>query len=264
MIDVINLSFRYSTKSGIILNNLSFHIDDADILCILGQNGIGKTTLLKCITGEFKTYDGHVIIDEKTVPEYSISELARKIAIVASNNVVYQDLCVADYLLTGLASRIAPFGGPRKEQYEGAYAALDSLGKGELFNRSMSQLSSGELQIIKMARAIVQDPQIILFDEPTSNLDVNNQLLVIDRITLLSQRGYTVITTTHNPGQAIELNGKVLLFFPDQTYLFGNEKELITADNLTRMYGLESSVEEDSHRRYAVFSSRQKLHDLFY
>ena len=264
MIDVKNLSFRYSVKSKEVLSNLSFHLDDADILCILGQNGIGKTTLLKCITGELKSYDGFVMIDKKPVPEYSISELARKIAIVASNNAVYQDLCVADYLLTGLAARIAPFGGPRKEQYEGAYAALDSLGKGELFNRSMSQLSSGEQQIIKMARAIVQDPQIILFDEPTSNLDVNNQLLVIDRITLLAQRGYTVITTTHNPGQAIELNRKVLMFFPDQTYLFGDEKELMTAENLTRMYGLEASVEEDSHRRYVVFSSKQKLHDLFY
>ena len=72
------------------------------------------------------------------------------------------------------------------------------------------------------------------------------------------------MTTTHNPGQAIELNRKVLMFFPDQTYLFGDEKELMTAENLTRMYGLEASVEEDSHRRYVVFSSKQKLHDLFY
>lgn len=264
MIEINELSFRYTPKSKFVLNKLSFILSDAEVLCILGQNGVGKTTLLRCITGEIRNYIGSILIRGKEAKDYSVKDLAHELAIVASNNPVYQNLCVADYLLTGLSTRLTTLVGPRKKHYDEAYVALEDLGKGDLFNRSISHLSSGELQIVKMARAIVQNPSIILFDEPTTNLDVKNQLLVLDRIALLSEKGYTVITTSHNPGQAIELGGQVLMCFPDHTYLYAAERDVMTAENLKKLYNLKAAVDVNQNRRYTIFTNQQGKHSLFY
>ena len=106
-------------------------------------------------------------------------------------------------------------------------------------------------------------PKFLFADEPTSNLDVNNQLLVLSQITDLSNRGYTIITTTHNPGQAIELNGKVLLMTGKET-IFGHAAKILTEPNLKNTYGLDVEIEDGKYRHYAVFSDKGGKHRLIY
>lgn len=264
MIDIDNVSFQYGKTQPYILEKLSFSIKDAETLVILGRNGVGKTTLLRCMTCEQKTYSGRIMIDGIEVREYKVDELSRKVAVVASNNPCYQDLRVADYLITEYAGREHPGSKDDDRLYNQAYTAINELKKGELFNKSVFQLSSGEMQIVRIARAIIQNPRIIIFDEPTSNLDVDNQLMVIEQISTLHEKGYTVIATTHNPGHAIELQGTVLMLYPGGLYLEGTSSKMMTIDNLSQLYGLNVDIRKDLNRNYAVFSRDDNAHSLFF
>ena len=152
---------------------------------------------------------------------------------------------------------------PSKKQYEEAYRIISDLGQEKLFDRSIFELSSGEMQIVKLGRAIIQKPKVILFDEPTSNLDVKNQLMVLEQISYLSSKGFTVITTTHNPGQAIELNGKVLLFL-EGAQLFGDVKDVITEDRLSSIYDLDATISEVDGRLATIFYNHDKSHKLIF
>ena len=263
MILVNNLSFRYTDNSPYILRDLSFVLDDGEILSILGKNGIGKTTFLKCLTAELTDYTGEIMIEQQEVRSFGIPELSEKVALVATNSPIYQNLMVADYLTTGFANRLAALQSPSRLQYEQAFDVLCDLGQGELFNRYIHELSSGELQIIKIARAIIQRPRIIIFDEPTANLDIKNQLLVLEQITGLSDKGFTVITTTHNPGQVIELGGKTLLLTEDDQ-IFGAVDDLLTEDNLRRVYDLHATIEDGRYRKYVSFFAREDGQRLIY
>lgn len=263
MIDVKSLSFQYNAKSPMLYENLSFSVKEGEVLVVLGKNGIGKTTLLKCITTELKGYTGEILIDGKDIRNYSVAELSKMVAIVASNNPCYQNLKVADYLVTGYANTLTSLQMPSKKQYEEAYRIISDLGQEKLFDRSIFELSSGEMQIVKLGRAIIQKPKVILFDEPTSNLDVKNQLMVLEQISYLSSKGFTVITTTHNPGHAIELNGKVLLFL-EGAQLFGDVKNVITEDRLRSIYDLDATISEVDGRLATIFYNHDKSHKLIF
>lgn len=261
MVDVKGLTFKYKKDGPTILDNLSFSIGQNSILAILGRNGVGKTTFIRCLTSELRSYTGVITIAGKEVRGLSVSELSSKVAVVASNNPCYQNLRVADFLATGFANRLTALQAPSRTQYEKAFSVIDELGHGHLFNRDIYELSSGEMQIVKIARSILQTPQVIVFDEPTSNLDIKNQLIVLNQITGLAERGYCVITTTHNPGQALELNDTVLMM-TTKGHLFGKASEIITADNLRKTYDLDVELEDGLYRKYASFGDESKLHRL--
>ena len=263
MIKVKSLSFQYNTQSPLLFKDLSFGVAEGEVLVVLGKNGVGKTTLLKCLTTELKGYSGEILIDGKNIRNYGVAELSKMVAIVASNNPCYQNLKVADYLVTGYANTLTSLQMPSKKQYEEAFQIISDLGQEKLYDRNIFELSSGEMQIVKIGRAIIQKPKVILFDEPTSNLDVKNQLMVLEQISYLSSKGFTVITTTHNPGQAIELNGKVLMFL-DGSQLFGDVKDVISADRLRSIYDLEATITEIDGRLATVFYNHDKSHKLIF
>lgn len=263
MIEVQDLSFKYKSNAPLVLNGLSFSVDSGSILSILGKNGIGKTTFIRCLTAEVKNYKGSIKIDGQEVRDLSISELSKVIAMVASNNPCYQNLSVADFLVTGFANRLTTIQVPNRQQYERACDVLDELRHVDLLNRAIFELSSGELQIVKIARAILQNPKIVVFDEPTSNLDIKNQLMVLNQITNLANRGYTVITTTHNPGQSIELGGWVLMM-TGETQLFGRVENVLNEENLGLVYDLNVSMEQGKFRTYVAFQDDMGEHRLVY
>ncbi len=263
MIKVQNLSFQYRKDLPLLLNDLSFEVNQGTVLTILGKNGVGKTTFLRCLTGELSAYAGSIYIDQKEVRDYSISELSQKIALVASNSPCYQNLSVADFLVTGFTNRLASLQSPNKKHYMHALDVLDSLGQESLFNRHTAELSSGEMQMVKIARAILQEPSVIVFDEPTSNLDVKNQLLILEQISSLAQRGFTVITTTHNPGQTLELGGSALLLTGD-CQIFGAVGTVLSEENLRAVYALNVTIEDGHFRKYASFGDIDGNHHLVY
>lgn len=253
MLRVNNLSVSYGEKQPLIIQDLSFDIKKGSILSILGQNAVGKTTLIRCLVRELTKYDGCIIVDDQDVRSFSIKEYAKKVGVVSASFHAYQNLLVADYLLTGFINQLSTLSRPSKELVEKAYTVLETFNKTELFTKQINQLSSGEMQLVMIARVIIQDPQIIIVDEPTANLDVKNQIFVLEQIVQLTELGYTVIITTHNPGHALSLGGKTLLM-GKRKYIFGDTAEVINSDNLADYYGLNVVINKETDYPFMVFS----------
>lgn len=253
MLKVNDLSVSYSEKQPLILQNLSFELQRGSILNILGQNAVGKTTLIRCLIRELTNYDGQILIDDHDVRSFSIKDYAKKVGVVSASFQAYQNLLVADYLLTGFINQLSNFSRPSRELVDKAYSVLEGFNKPELFNKQINQLSSGEMQLVMIARVIIQNPQIVIVDEPTANLDVKNQIFVLEQIVNLSRQGYTVIITTHNPGHAISLGGKTLLM-GKRKYMFGDTAEVITDERLTEYYGLNVKIKKESDYQVIVFT----------
>lgn len=243
MIKVNNLSVAYGKGMPNIIENMTFSLDEGCVLNILGQNAVGKTTLIKTLMRELQGYRGSIQINGKEIKEYSIREFAQLIGVVSTTFHTSQNLLVADYLVTGYINQMSPFSKPDSRYINQAYMVLEHFGKEELFNRPIEQLSSGERQIVMIARVLLQNPKIIIVDEPTANLDVKNQIIVLNQIKKLTKQGYTVIVTTHNPGHAYSIGGKILLM-GKRRYVLGNIDEVLTSKNLSDYYGLKVTMRD--------------------
>ena len=254
MIKVDNLSVSYGKGRPDVISNMSFELEKGCILNILGQNAVGKTTLIRTLMRELQNYRGSVKVCGKEISSYSIQDYAKIMGVVSTSFSTYQNLLVADYLVTGFLNQMTPFSKPNSEYVQKAYEVLSSFGKQDLFNKQIDQLSSGERQIVMIARVLLQNPEIIIVDEPTANLDVKNQIAVLNQIQNLASRGYTVLVTTHNPGHAYSMGGKTLMMGKGK-YCFGNTCEVITEQTLSEYYELDVTIQPAKDFRCMVFQN---------
>lgn len=255
MIEVNDLSVSYGKGLPDVLRHMSFKVDRGAILNVLGQNAVGKTTLIRALMRELRGYRGSIKIAGKEVTSYSVQEYARLVGVVSTSFSTYQNLLVADYLATGFISQMTPFSRPSSENVQRAYDVLESFGKQELFNKQIDQLSSGERQIVMIARVLLQDPDVIIVDEPTANLDVKNQIAVLNQIKQLSTQGYTIVVTSHNPGHARSMGGKTLIMGQGK-YSFGDTSKVISQETLSEYYGLDVLVQHVDDFECMVFRNR--------
>lgn len=237
LVEVKDLAFRYSLKRGFVFRGISFAVEKGEMFTLLGPNGAGKSTLLNCIAGLATPTEGSVQVNGQPVESYSTRRLARHIGYVRQHISVTYGYTVREYLVMGAAPRIGMFSTPKEEDYARAEQAIRDLGLEKLADRTVSHLSGGERQRVAVARAIVQDPEVILFDEPTSALDFGNQIRVMRTCKELTERGYAVIMTTHNPDQPILLGGKVALLNSDGTLAVGDAGTTLTSERLSELYG---------------------------
>lgn len=254
MIKVDNLSVSYGKGLPDVISNMSFELDKGCILNILGQNAVGKTTLIRTLMRELQNYRGSVKVCGKEISSYSIRDYAKIMGVVSTSFNTYQNLLVADYLVTGFLNQMTPFSKPKDEYVQKAYEVLSSFRKQDLFNKQIDQLSSGERQIVMIARVLLQNPEIIIVDEPTANLDVKNQIAVLDQIQNLASRGYTVLVTTHNPGHAYSMGGKTLMMGKGKC-CFGDTCKVITEQTLSEYYELDVTIQSAEDFRCMVFQN---------
>ena len=238
LLEAQNLSFHY-THGIDVFSGVTFSVDKGEVFTLLGPNGAGKSTLLNCIAGLAKPAVGTVMLHDRNVESYSARDLAKHIGYVHQNISVTYGYTVREYLVMGAAPRIGMFGTPKAEDYARVEEAIVDLSLEDLADRAVSHLSGGERQRVAIARVIVQDPEIILFDEPTSALDYGNQIRVMRTIKQLSERGYAVVMTTHNPDQPILLGGKIAMLNSDGTLAVGDAEETLTSERLSELYGTE-------------------------
>ena len=257
MIKVDNLSVSYGKGMPDVISNMSFELEKGCILNILGQNAVGKTTLIRTLMREITNYSGSVKVAGNEIGSYSIRDYAKIMGVVSTSFNTFQNLLVADYLVTGFINQMTPFSKPNSENVQKAYGVLNNFGKEELFNKQIDQLSSGERQIVMIARVLLQNPQIIIVDEPTANLDVKNQIAVLEQIQKLSSQGYTVLVTTHNPGHAYSMGGKTLIMGKGK-YSFGDTDEIITGQTLSEYYDLDVTMRLVDDFKCMVFQSCEK------
>ena len=258
MIKVDNLSVSYGKGMPSVIQGMSFNLEKGCVLNILGQNAVGKTTLIRTLMRELQNYEGSIKVGGNEISSYSVRDYAKMMGVVSTSFGTYQNLLVADYLVTGFLNQMTPFSKPNGEYVQKAYDVLSSFGKQDLFNKQIDQLSSGERQLVMIARVLLQDPEIIIVDEPTANLDVKNQIAVLNQIQKLADQGYTVLITTHNPGHAYSMGGKTLMMGKGK-YCYGDTADVITARNLSEYYDLDVTMHPANGFQYMVFQNANDI-----
>lgn len=234
------LTCGYGSK--IIVRDFSTSVESGDILCLLGPNGVGKTTLFKSMLGFLKFKEGSITLDGLDLGKLSRPELARLIGYVPQSNNPPFAFSVLDVVVMGRIAHLGMFGTPGKRDVEKAYEMLEQLQIAHLAENIYTELSGGERQMVMIARALVQEPAFIMLDEPTASLDFGNQTKVLQRILTLSKNGIGIIMTTHAPDHAFLCNGNVVLLKRGNTYLAGSAPEVLTEENLTDAYGVKVHI----------------------
>ncbi len=229
--------------AGDILKGIGFEAPEGRMTTVLGPNGSGKTTLFKCISGLWRPRQGKIRFGDRDLAGLSHAERARLIAVVPQEHDPPFPYTVFDIVLMGRASHIPLFSAPSARDAAAADAALDRIGIGALRGRPYTKISGGERQLALIARALAQEAPVLLLDEPTSHLDFRNQILVLDKVRgIVRQNGLTVLMTLHDPNLAMQFSDHVVMIEDGSILAQGPPVEVLTAENLKRMYALDVSV----------------------
>ena len=239
-IDVQNLSFSYGDRP--VLHDISFRVEKGEFLSILGPNGVGKSTLFRCVLGLLSGYTGQVLVDGADSRSFSVREAARHIAYIPQSSHPIFNYSVFDIVLMGRTSGLSTFRSPKKQDAELCRWALEKVGIPHLSDRCFHRLSGGEQQLVLIARALVQKAPILMLDEPTASLDFGNQLRVLEQCRNLAREGYTVIQTTHNPEQSYRYSDRILTIQQGRVLAEGTPKEVMTEKTIRALYGVEVDV----------------------
>lgn len=235
--------FGYENKK--ILNDISFDIEDGQVMSVLGPNGVGKTTLLKCMMGFLKWNNGGTYIDEKHINEISHKDLWKKIAYVPQAKNAPFSYSALDMVVLGRSAHIGTFKQPQQEDIDIALKAMEDIGILYLKDKLCTKMSGGELQMVLIARALTCNPQLLVLDEPESNLDFKNQLIILDTIRKLSkEKNISVIVNTHYPAHALQLSYKALMLNRDGTNFYGKVEDVINEENMKKSFGVNVYVDK--------------------
>ncbi|MBP8639838.1 MAG: ABC transporter ATP-binding protein [Oscillospiraceae bacterium] len=253
--DIKNLSFSYSSRENKVLDGVNLQIAEGDVLSILGRNGAGKSTLLNCMLGLLKPQSGDISLLGNSLKGLSERKIASIVGYVPQTHIPTFGHTVFDFVQMGCASRIGLFSHPGKKEHEYTAIALFELGIESLSDRPYTELSGGERQQATIARAIVAKPRIVLFDEPTAHLDVGNQLRVLKIIKHLSNKGFAVVITTHNPDHAMLLGGRAAILDRHGHITSGTTEDILTEDSLKSVYGTDLKLKyiEEFGRKVCVY-----------
>ena len=187
LFEVKNISFDYDGEE--IFSNISFSIEKGDVLCILGPNGTGKTTLIKCLNGLHEINSGEILINGKNIKKLSFKEISKHIGYIPQSHVPSFPFKVLDVVVMGRAPYLNLTDSPKKEDIEIALNSLKTLGIEYLRDKEYTNLSGGERQLVFLARVLCQQPDILILDEPTSHLDFGNQIKLLEIIDNLAKSG---------------------------------------------------------------------------
>ena len=242
MVRVHNLQYSYRSKK--VLDGVGFHLQRGELVFLLGKNGAGKTTLFKCLLGILPDYSGEIYIEDRNLKDIYPREISTLLSYMPQSSYPAFNFSVLDMVLLGLAHRIPAFGHPKKEDMEAARRALEAVGIGDLAGRSYAKISGGERQLTLIARAIAQDARIWIMDEPVSNLDYGNQIRLLGVLRDLSQKGYLIVLSSHNPEQCFQFADKVLVMEKNRIAAQGDPAGVLTSELIGSIYDLEVSVLE--------------------
>lgn len=249
MIEIKNLSFSYS-KNKKVLDDISFSINEGEIVLLLGPNGAGKSTLLNCLIGEEKIASGEILFDGKNRKEISREERNNLLGYVPQL-IEGNDLTVRETILLGRLNKFSLY--PSKKDYELVDSLIESLNLSELKDRTTSSLSGGERQKVAIARAIIQESNTILFDEPTSNLDIKAQLEVLKIIKdEIKSKNKSALISMHDINQALSIGDK-FIFLVDNQVKAVVKKEEITPKLLEETYGIKSRIIKVDNKEIIVY-----------
>ncbi len=231
-----NVTFGYEPHRPPTLRGVSFSLQPGRITAVLGPNGAGKTTLLYLALGWLRPWEGEVRLQGRPLRGRGARERGRWLALVPQTEHTPFDYSVLEYVLMGRAPHLPPLGIPGEKDYQAAWQALERVGLSDLAAHPVPQLSGGERQLMLLARALAQNPRLLLLDEPTAHLDLKNKARLIRLLRDLRARGGTFLMTNHEPDVVLAVADDVLLIEPNGSARFGPLAEVFTAETLSRIY----------------------------
>ncbi len=237
-----NIQFRYHGVPEIVLDGFSVALPHGEISAILGPNGSGKTTLMRLAYGKEQPARGVIKLDGRELSAYSRRELGRWIGLVPQNEHLHYDYSVLEYTVLGRAPYLDPLAMPGEQDFEIASHALKRVGMEGMQQRAVTQLSGGELQLALVARALTQQPHILLLDEPTSHLDLANKRRLLDILSELASQGMTIIFSTHEPETAASIAQHLVLMRTGKVQFNGTLEEGLTSERLSEAYNIPVKV----------------------
>ena len=237
----MSISFKevacgYGNK--VVMDNVNFAVDSGEAVCVLGPNGIGKTTLFNTLFGFIRPLSGCITIDGEDVSKMSDRDKARLLSYVPQAYKYSYQFSVLDTVLMGRVSHIGRFSRPGEHDIRVAVDSLASLGVDHLKGIPFSELSGGQQQVVLIARALAQESKYVVMDEPASNLDFENKRKLIHAVRKLTAAGRGVLMTSHAPEQAFECCARTLLIKRGAPPVFGDTLEVLNNENLEETYGL--------------------------
>lgn len=235
VLEVNNLSFAYS-KTHPVFHDVNFSLEAGEVFTILGPNGVGKSTLLHCLVGLLTPNEGTVIVDGKELGAVKRKTLAQQVAYVPQDYHVNSNLTVLDYLLTGRAPYLSFLQTPHQKDVQLAETYLQRFHLSPFRDHSFISLSGGQQQLITIIRALIQEPRLLILDEPMAALDLRRQYEILKLIQDLAQQKITIILTTHLPDHALMLPTTIGLLDSKGSMLTGSCDELMTTEQLERIY----------------------------
>lgn len=256
-IQIDDVSFSYKGCDDTpVLKEISALIRGPQVVSILGPNGVGKSTLIHCINKILEPTGGKVFLDDVETTEYSLKDMAKRISYVPYSSSDTFPLTVVDTVLLGRH----PHAGWKTtdEDLRKVYEVLERLDISDLAMRFFNELSAGQHQKVMLARGLVQEPDVILLDEPTSNLDIRHQLGISRMLRELSRTdGILVIMISHDLNIAARYSDNIILMHEGRIFAAGSPKDVLTEENIRTVYGVESKIIDDEGRPYIVVRDDQ-------
>ncbi|HJJ30670.1 MAG TPA: ABC transporter ATP-binding protein [Methanocorpusculum sp.] len=238
-----DITYRYTKKGEDVLRKVSFSAGKGEVIAVLGPNGVGKSTMFKCLLGFFTNYGGTITLDGTDLSTLSHKQIAKRIAYIPQSTYPTFNYDVLDVVMMGLTSQLSVLSSPNKNHIRRAEEALDNLGIGHLAHAGYGEISGGERQLVLIARALVQDAKILIMDEPTANLDYGNQFRVMCRVADLAAEGYLIIVSTHNPDHAFLYANRVIMMYGGEVIADGTPETVLDAELIHRVYGVNVRIE---------------------
>lgn len=240
MLQVDKLAFGFPGRT--IGRDVSFSLADGEVLCVLGPNGGGKTTLFRTLLGLLEKHSGSIAFQGSSLENLTRREIARRVGYVPQGHAAYFAFTVREFVLMGRTAHLGTFASPAGKDFAVADRALESLGIAHLAERPVTEISGGERQLALVARALAQEPRLLVLDEPTASLDFGNQIRVLERLAALAAAGIAILFSSHDPDHAFLCATRALLLAEGRVLEIGRPRDVIRPDTLERMYRVSVQV----------------------
>lgn len=244
MIEVNSISFRY--HENWVLQDVSFRVEKGEFVGVIGPNGSGKTTLLKILYRLLSPQKGEILFDLVPMRKMDRNDIAKRIAVVAQETQLLFPFSVLEMVLMGRSPYLGHLMFESEKDLEIAKKAMEWTKIFPFSERPMDELSGGERKRVFIARALAQEPEVILLDEPTANLDIHHQIDFLDLILTLNRgRGLTMVMASHDMNIASEFCDRLILLQDGRIYKMGTPQEVITKENIESVFGCEVWIDQN-------------------